>query len=134
MHGQKMVPWKGDVALPGQWLRCPPYLLGVDLFNRAYFWEAHESWEEIWHGVQKSSTVGRFTQGLIQCSAALLRLHLGTPGGARSLFDKAKVHFDQVPEQESFMGLQLPPWIEGFDSYLSRETNRFPFLTLELDS
>ena len=83
--------------------------------------------------MKKSSVVGRFTQGLIQCSAALLRLHLGTPGGARSLFDKAKTHFDPVPREELFMGLQLSPWIESFDCYLHREANAFPFLILKLD-
>ena len=47
MYGQKMVPWSGGTVLPEGWSQCPPYLFGVDLFNRSYFWEAHESWEEI---------------------------------------------------------------------------------------
>ncbi|MBD3274276.1 MAG: DUF309 domain-containing protein [Candidatus Marinimicrobia bacterium] len=30
------------------WQTSDAYKFGFDLFNFGYYWEAHESWEEIW--------------------------------------------------------------------------------------
>ena len=30
------------------WARSRRFLLGVDLFNHGYAWEAHEAWESMW--------------------------------------------------------------------------------------
>src|SRR5947208_4284566 len=34
---------------PALWYECRSYLHGLDLFNRGYYWEAHETWEGLWH-------------------------------------------------------------------------------------
>ena len=68
------------------WISCEPYLFGIDLFNRGYWWEAHEALEAVWLAVgQKSTPCGRFVQGLIQLAGAQLKRFMGEPGGARSL-------------------------------------------------
>src|ERR1035437_2234874 len=36
-------PWA-----PEEWRTLDDWLYGVDLFNRFYFWEAHEAWEGLW--------------------------------------------------------------------------------------
>jgi uncharacterized protein len=56
---------------------------GVALFNAGQFFEAHETWEEIWlaeNGPEKT-----FLQGLIQVAAAFHHAQRGNPAGMRSL-------------------------------------------------
>ena len=58
---------------------------GVEHFNARRFWEAHESWEEIWLVAQ--SDAEQFLQGLIQVAAAYHHLQRGTFRGGVRLFD-----------------------------------------------
>ena len=58
---------------PTMWYDCESYLYGVDLFNHAYWWEAHEAWEGPWRAAGRQSATGFFLQGLIQISVARLK-------------------------------------------------------------
>jgi hypothetical protein len=58
---------------------------GAENFNARRFWEAHESWEEIWLVAQ--SDAEQFLQGLIQVAAAYHHLQRGTFRGGVRLFD-----------------------------------------------
>jgi predicted metal-dependent hydrolase len=58
--------------------------VGVMLFNRELFFEAHEVWEELWHetyGLNRN-----FFQGLIQVASAMHHLQVGNTRGARILY------------------------------------------------
>lgn len=123
--------------LPASWSRCPEYLYGVDLFNRAFLWEAHESWEMVWIGAGKTTAPARFVQGLIQISAALLRLHLDTPRGALNLLTRAREHL-VVQERRltgtgpsTYMGIAVEPWRRSVEEYLTAGSDTYPFLILE---
>lgn len=62
----------------------PRYLIGIKLFNREDFFEAHEVWEELWHdtnGMNKD-----YFQGLIQVTSAMHHLQIGNMRGARILY------------------------------------------------
>lgn len=76
VHG----PWTAS-----QWPTLQPYLRGVDLFNRWYFWEAHEEWESLWRAHPPQSEPARYVQGLIAAAAALLKLRMGQARAARTL-------------------------------------------------
>jgi hypothetical protein len=70
---------------------------GLDHFNAAEFWDAHESWETIW--LEAESDVHRFLQGLIQLAAAYHHVKRGTyPGGLR-LFDAALEKLSDFPKR-----------------------------------
>lgn len=123
-------------GLPDSWASCQDYLLGVDLFNLNYLWEAHEAWEVVWIGAGKTSGPGLLAQGLIQVSAALLRLHLGTPVGASSLLDKARVRFDRLQATQKskeccYMGLAIEDWWSSVLRFAQPQSTRFPFIRLE---
>ena len=47
-------------------------LAGVQQYNAGYFFEAHETWEDLW--MRSPWPVRRFLQGLIQLSAAFVHL------------------------------------------------------------
>ena len=62
----------------------PRYEIGIKLFNREDFFEAHEVWEELWHdtyGINRN-----FFQGLIQVTSAMHHLQIGNMRGARILY------------------------------------------------
>lgn len=92
-----------DVAArhEGERLNRPDFVThfraGLDHFNAAEFWDAHESWETIW--LEAESDVHLFLQGLIQLAAAYHHLKRGTyPGGLR-LFDAALQKLERFPKQ-----------------------------------
>ena len=61
------------------------FVEGIAHFNAERFWEAHESWEQIWLAAE--SDVEQFLQGLIQIAAAYHHVRRGTYSGAIRLFD-----------------------------------------------
>ena len=65
----------------------PPALCqGVEEFNRAYFFEAHETLEDLWRGT--SGPLRLFYQGLIQLAVGLYHLSNGNRRGALNLLGK----------------------------------------------
>jgi predicted metal-dependent hydrolase len=71
-------------------------LEGIEHFNAMRFWEAHESWEEIWlHAVGDRR---EFLQGLIQLAAAYHHVKRGTLRGGVRLFDSALRRLAKFPE------------------------------------
>lgn len=119
------------IALPADWRRCEPYLEGVDLFNAAYLWEAHEAWEAVWHAAGHATPVGRFLQGLIQTAAALLQHHRGTREGHRRLHARAvDLLAALAPGPDGrVMGVPVEEWKTAVERRL-RDDGPFPFLRL----
>lgn len=118
--------------LPDNWRACRHYLFGIDLFNHAYHWEAHEEWEAVWHAVGHDSVPGQFLQGLIQVSAALLKHHMGVDRGAASLKRKAFHRLDRIEDAWRdggvYMGIEVDPWRRGVERWLAGDVDRFPHL------
>ena len=123
--------------VPQAWPRCREYLYGVDLFNRRFLWEAHEAWEIVWIGAGKKSGPAKLAQGLIQTSAGLLRLHLGTPGGADRLLAKGGENLDLALRllgdcESTAMGIDLTSWRAAVGRYVESAAGAFPFLLLRM--
>jgi predicted metal-dependent hydrolase len=79
------------------------YELGIDLFNEGRFFECHEAWEEIWK--RSDGETKLFYQGLIQAAVAILHAQRGNLEGAKSLYEKARVKLDPIPDEH--MGIAL---------------------------
>ena len=62
----------------------PKYLEGIEYFNRCDFFEAHESWEELWQEYKGPSR--KFYQGLIQVAVCLHHFGNGNTRGAKKLY------------------------------------------------
>ena len=62
----------------------PLYLEGIAHFNACDFFEAHESWEELWTEYQ--GPLRKFYQGLIQAAVALHHFGNGNIRGAKKLY------------------------------------------------
>src|SRR5690606_933206 len=53
-----------------RWAECRSYLIGLDLFNLGFYWEAHDEWERLWRSSNPDSMVGKFLKGLVKLAAA----------------------------------------------------------------
>jgi hypothetical protein len=74
---------EGDVPPldPARWSESRAYLLGCDLFNHGYYWEAHETWEAAWKACGRRGTTADFLKGLIKLAAAGVKAREGRAAG-----------------------------------------------------
>lgn len=68
MHGQSEP--KPSALITENWRENETYLYAIDLFNHAYYWEAHEAWESLWHAAGHHGQMADFLKGLIKLAAA----------------------------------------------------------------
>jgi len=62
---------------------------GLDLFNRAHFFDAHEVLEDLWRALPRASAAKKHLQGLVQLAVAFHHESRGNLRGARSVLDRA---------------------------------------------
>jgi predicted metal-dependent hydrolase len=91
----------------------------VDLFNAFFFWEAHEAWERLWLTQPRGSSPALVLQGLIQLSAALLKLRTNSLAAAERLSNAGLEKLTRAATAvRSLLGLNLDRTISDFRSYL----------------
>jgi predicted metal-dependent hydrolase len=66
---------------------------GIDLFNRAHFFDAHEVLEDVWRSLPRDLSSGRHlrlhVQGMVQLAVAFHHQSKGNHVGARSVLERA---------------------------------------------
>lgn len=107
---------------PEMWKQNKAYLYGVDLYNFAYWWEAHEAWEGLWH--QAEDTYRLFLQGLIQVSASLIKYHMRMLRPLRTLSTAGRAKLRQVVVEcsgaaQNYMGINLTEFLETADAFFA---------------
>ena len=65
------------------------------LFNAGYYWEAHESWESLWHAHGRRGPTAELLQGLIKLAAAGVKVREGRPAGVRTHASRAARLFEK---------------------------------------
>ena len=114
---------------PDDWASSRDYLHGIDLFNHGYYWEAHEVWEGLWHAGGRAGTTADFLKGLIQMSAAGVKVRQGMPRGVASLGGGAAELFQKVLDAlgaagPHYLGLnvnELADFVRGLAAQPDRE-------------
>lgn len=91
-----------------RWRESPGYLYGCDLYNRGFWWEAHEAWETIWHLADHGGPERAVLQALIQLANCHLKLYMERVNAVMRLQRSAGAHFDRA------VGLVAPPFL-GLD-------------------
>jgi predicted metal-dependent hydrolase len=94
------------------WHTNRAYLYGIDLFNHGYYWEAHETWEALWHLSGRKGITADFLKGLIKLAAAGVKVREGNPRGVRSHTANAAKLFRRTAEclaqaDAHFLGLRI---------------------------
>lgn len=111
---------KSSPYLPAQsWRENEEYLFGVDLYNHGYLWEAHEAWENLWHPAQHDAQQAGLLQGLIQCTAASLKIPMEQPRGLEKLAEIGTARLEVVARSAGprFMGLDIPAFVRDFRAF-----------------
>lgn len=111
-----------ELLPPERWQQNGSYLYGVDLYNFAYWWEAHEAWEGLWHNAEE--TYRLFLQGLIQVSAAFIKYHMRMLRPLRTLSTAGLGKLRQVVSEcddasGDYMGLHLPTFLATADAFFA---------------
>lgn len=106
-----------------EWERNEDYLFGVDLYNHGFLWEAHEAWEGLWHQAKHDELQREMLQGLIQCTAASLKVTMGQPRGVARLSEIGTGRLEHVAKNGpiEFMGLDLLSFIAAFRAFAASE-------------
>ncbi len=76
---------------------------GVDEFNRGFYFECHDTLEEMWSGLRGPAR--DFFQGLIQVSVACYHLGNANRAGAESMMRRALKRFERYPDR--YFGFDL---------------------------
>jgi len=93
----------------------------VDLYNAGFLWEAHEAWESLWHVSKGDRSQAQFIQGLIQCTAAALKVRMGQPKGVERLGEQGTQRLESTALQvsNSYMGLDVLEFVHDFREFVA---------------
>ena len=129
MHGvNHAIPEPLD---PLHWRDSEIYLYAVDLFNHAYYWEAHEAWESLWHAAGHRGTIADFLKGLIKIAAAGVKFREGNSVGVERHSARAQELLQSV-SQTHYCGIELSALMEEASKLGAEISENFP-LVIELD-
>lgn len=108
----------------------PLYLKGIAYFNACEFFEAHETWEELWKNY--SGPLRLFYKGLIQAAVALHHFGNGNIRGARKVYGSSRGYLAQYGP--SCEGLELEKFLAEFDACFAKvaaSDEQFPEIELD---
>lgn len=106
-----------------RWRENEAWLVGVDLYNHGYLWEAHEAWEAPWRGAREDVAQELVLQGVIQCAASALKIAMGEPIGARRLADLGLAKLEDVAAHvgDRYMGVDWAQFAAEFRAFVASE-------------
>ncbi len=101
---------------------------GLDLFNRAHFFDAHEVLEDVWRSAGDAQH-RRHLQGMVQLAVAFHHESTGNNVGARSVLERALRNLDgaesSLPEVDlDRLRADLAPWRRYLDDCLNTDDER----------
>jgi len=106
------------------WQQSETYLYGIDLFNYGYYWEAHESWEALWHATGRKGSKGDFFKGLIKLAAAGVKVCEGNPAGVIRHALRAKELFQSLNHANAaaqvICGIRVAHLLQTADAFLEQ--------------
>ena len=79
---------------------------GIKLFNKGYFWEAHEAWEEVWRE-QEEGEAKTFAQVFVQMASGYNFLKTSKMTTALYLFEKAVTNLQTFEHLRSTVNLAV---------------------------
>ncbi len=102
---------------------------GLEQFNSRAFFEAHETWEEIWLPAPEPDKT--FLQGIIQVAAAFHHYVRGNRSGARSLLEAGLSKLEKFPGDYRSLALgklraAARQWRDALATGQARELGEIP--------
>jgi hypothetical protein len=134
-YGRKQADFTSEaLVVRDDWRASPSFCRSVDLYNYAYWWEAHEGWEGLWRCFGPDDPLRYALQVFIQISAAHLQRFMGREEGVRTLLKHARQHLDVARGAgEVVLGCNLEAWwSESVKPYFANSKGApYPFLRPE---
>lgn len=120
---------------PEQWASLDNWLFGIDLFNYAYWWEAHEELEALWHAGGRTSEHARFVQGVIKLAAGSLNSWLGKRDIARVQAEAGVVAMLATPPTHggAYMGIIVADLVRDASDWFCGRSGGPPLISLRFD-
>jgi predicted metal-dependent hydrolase len=87
------------------------YRQGIKYFNDCEFFEAHETWEELW--TEYRGPARQFFQGLIQAAVALHHFGNGNIRGARKVYHSSRNYLEGY--RPGYLGLDLDAFLTQYE-------------------
>ncbi|MCH2694410.1 MAG: DUF309 domain-containing protein [Acidobacteriia bacterium] len=108
----------------------PPseFIKGVDLFNRQFYYECHDVWEEIWSEAKGKEKI--FYQALIMSAVSLYHFGNENIEGALSCYQKGLERFGQLPDH--FLQFNIKEFVEQMERFYSNIPTKKNLLTQDL--
>ena len=104
---------------------------GLEAFNSAHFFDAHEHWEEVW--LETPNPEKMFLQGLIQVAAAFHHYSRANRLGAHRLLQAGLTKIEPFPNVHR--GLEIEPlraavrrWLAALDAGENPEEDELPHI------
>jgi len=91
------------------------FLRGLTLFNTGDYFEAHETWEDLWRDASGDDRL--FYQGLIQLAVTLVHVQQGNPRGVRNVWKTAQTKFKGL--SSIYRGVEIPSLLRSMEDFLS---------------
>jgi predicted metal-dependent hydrolase len=95
---------------PERWQQSQEFRRGFQLFDLGYYWEAHETWEELWHAAGRNGPLADLLRALIKIAAAGVKAREGQPHGVQIHATRALALISNIRTQigsNQWMGLDL---------------------------
>ena len=118
------------------------FKFGVDLFNHACWWEAHEVWEGFWIKQAPQSLERLAVELLINAANLNLKILLGKPEAAGRLAKGLDERYTEWRRRGGgiIFEIDIPNWYSAYQAYIARicrsatpthSCAEFPFLVLD---
>jgi predicted metal-dependent hydrolase len=98
------------------------YLHGINLFNNAEFFDAHEALEDVWRAAPSENK--KFLQGMVQIAVAFHHHSKGNRVGMRSVLERAIRNLAEPPG--SFEQIQLAALLQSLVQWREALDNNSP--------
>lgn len=108
------------------------YRQGIEYFNECEFFEAHETWEELW--TEYRGPARRYYQGLIQAAVALHHFGNGNIRGARKVYESSRAYLEDY--RPAYKGLDLEAFLNRYQQCFAEvlaSTEEFPNIEIVPD-
>src|SRR5215207_2061659 len=109
------------------------YHRGIQYFNDCDFFEAHETWEELW--TEYRGPARRYFQGLIQAAVALHHFGNGNIRGAKKVYLTSCSYLQDY--RPAYKGLDLEAFLAQYERCFSavlESAEEFPRLEIDPES
>ncbi len=97
-------------------MNAEQFLRGVEQFNRGYYFECHDTLEDLWQGTRGVDR--QFLQGLIQVSVGFYHLFNRNYRGASSQFTRGMSKLDVY--RPVHQGIELEPFLRDMVAWLAK--------------